>query len=352
MAATIGAFLDRWDALSDDAPIDMAQEMTALTLEVISRTVFSVDSAAMTDLIRDMLVRGFESAAAANILDVIPILGPMRMDRRRRRLAQASAPLDAAIEALLAERAKAPTGGPMDLIGRMMAARDAETGGRLTGKEIRDEIVTIYIAGHETTASTLSWTWYVLSQHPAQRARLEAELDAVLDGRAPTPEDLPRLTYTRRVVEEAMRLYPAAPGLSTRRALADDEVCGVKIPKGAAVNIMPWVLHRHRAVWDDPETFDPDRFSPERSAQRPRFAYMPFGAGPRVCIGQVLAMNESILALAALAARYSASLAPDAQVAPVANVTLQFRHGLPMVLHRRRQRPAASVAPALADASA
>jgi cytochrome P450 len=134
-----------------------------------------------------------------------------------------------------------------------------------------------------------------------------------------------------------MRLFPAAPGLSTRRALAADEVCGHTVPKGASVNVMPWLIHRHRRLWDDPERFDPDRFSPERAAGRPRFAYLPFGAGPRVCIGQVLAMNESILILAALAQRYSPRLAPGAQVVPHANVTLQFKAGLKMTLERRRR---------------
>jgi cytochrome P450 len=351
MAATIQSFLERWDALPDGAPIDMCQEMTALTLEVISRTVFSADSAGMGELVREMMLRGFESASEANILDLLPVIATLRMRARRRRLARASAPLDAAIDALLAQREGRPGDGRADLIGRMMAARDAETGGRLTAKEIRDEIVTIYIAGHETTASTLSWTWYVLSQRPAQMVRLQAELDELLAGRPPGPEDLPRLTYTRRVVEEAMRLYPAAPGLSTRRALEDDEIGGVKIRKGTSVNVLPWVLHRHRSLWDDPEAFDPDRFSPERSGNRHRFAYLPFGAGPRVCIGQVLAMNESILALAGLAQRYSARLAPGAEVLPKANVTLQFEKGLPMILDRRAPRRQAS-SPAGAPAAA
>ncbi|MBV8681984.1 MAG: cytochrome P450 [Caulobacteraceae bacterium] len=335
MASTIQSFLARWDALPDEAPIDMSEEMTALTLEVISRTVFSADSGEMGSLVRDVLLRGAETSAAANLLDLAPVIGPWRMRRRKRELAEASRPLDAAIEKLLAERESRGHEGPKDLIDRLMAARDAETGGRLTAKEIRDEIVTIYVAGHETTASTLSWTWYVLSQRPEPLARLQAELDAELGGRAPEPGDLARLPYVRRVVEEAMRLYPAAPGLSSRRAVADDELAGVRIPKGTSVNVLPWIIHRHEQLWEDPETFDPDRFAPERSADRPRFAYLPFGGGPRVCIGQVLAMNESILALAALGQRYSARLAPGADVAPKANITLQFQHGLPMILERR-----------------
>jgi cytochrome P450 len=339
-------FLARWEALPDGAAIDMAQEMKALTLQVIARTVFSTDSAEIIDLIGGTLSRGLEAAAEANILDLLPVISEWRMRARERRLAAHSTGLDEAVAALVKTREANLAAAPADLLTRLAAAKDEEAksgeaksgegGGGLSPKEIRDEIITIFMAGHETTAGTLSWTWYVLSQRPVEAARLGAELDAVLAGRPPRPEDLPNLPYTRRVVEEAMRLFPAAPGLSTRRALAADEVCGHTVPKGASVNVMPWLIHRHRRLWDDPERFDPDRFSPERAAGRPRFAYLPFGAGPRVCIGQVLAMNESILILAALAQRYSPRLAPDAQVVPHANVTLQFKAGLKMTLERRQ----------------
>ena len=340
IAASAREFLTRWEALPDGAPIDMAQEMKALTLQVIARTVFSTDSAEIIDLIGGTLSRGLDAAAEANILDLFPIIGEWRMRARERRLAANSVGLDEAVAALVKAREANLAAAPADLLTRLVAAKDDEArpgegNGGLTPKEIRDEIITIFMAGHETTAGTLSWTWYVLSQRPVEAARLGAELDAVLAGRPPTAEDLPNLPYTRRVVEEAMRLFPAAPGLSTRRAKAPDEVCGHKVAKGTAVTVMPWVIHRHRRLWDDPERFDPDRFSPERAAGRPRFAYLPFGAGPRVCIGQVLAMNESILILAALAQRYSPRLAPGAQVVPHANVTLQFKNGLKMILDRR-----------------
>jgi cytochrome P450 len=337
IAASARDFLVRWGALADGAPVDMAQEMKALTLQVIARTVFSTDSAEIIDLIGGTLSRGLEAASQANILDLLPVIGEWRMKARERRMAAGSAGLDEAVAALVKAREANLAAAPADLLTRLVAAKDEEGGGGgLTPKEIRDEIITIFMAGHETTAGTLAWTWYVLSQRPVEAAHLGAELDAVLAGRPPTPEDLPNLPYTRRVVEESMRLFPAAPGLSTRRAREADEVCGHPVPKGAAVTVMPWVIHRHRRLWDDPERFDPDRFSPEGAAGRPRFAYLPFGAGPRVCIGQVLALNESILILAALAQRYSPRLAPGAQVVPQANVTLQFKNGLKMTLERRR----------------
>jgi cytochrome P450 len=338
MAATARTFLTRWGAMPDGAPIDMAQEMTALTLQVISRTVFSNDSDEIVDLIDGTLARGLEAAAQASLLDLLPVIGEIRMRARERLMARASVGLDAGVANLVRDREANLAAAPADLLTRLVAAKDEEgEGGGLTPKEIRDEIVTIFMAGHDTTANTLTWTWYLLAQRPAQAARLHEELDRVLAGRPPEAEDLPNLSFTRRVVEESMRLYPAAPGLSTRRALADDVVCGHKVHKGAAVSILPWVLHRHRRLWDDPETFDPDRFTPERSAGRPRFAYLPFGAGPRVCIGQVLAMNESILILAALAQRYSPTLARGATVTPLANITLRPREGLKMKLERRPQ---------------
>jgi cytochrome P450 len=334
MAATAQAFLERWDALPDGAPVDMALEMTALTHQVIARTVFSIDSGEIIALLADALARSLDAGGEASLLDVLPVIGDWILDRRARRVARQSGPLDAAVAELVRGRESDLAAAPNDLLTRLVAAKD-EGGGGLSAKEIRDEIVTIFVAGHDTTANTLAWTFYLLAQRPAIAKRLHDELDAVLGDRTPTADDLAALPFARQVIEESMRLYPAVPGLSTRRALAEDEVCGTKIPRGATVSILPWVVHRRRKLWDEPERFDPDRFTPERSAGRPRFAYLPFGGGPRVCIGQVLAMNESILILAALAQRYAPELDPQAIVVPRANVTLQFRHGLAMRLRRR-----------------
>jgi cytochrome P450 len=326
IAAAGAAFRERWRALPDGAAVDMHEEMIHLTLEVISRTAFSTSSGDMIDLVNGTLRKGLDEAAKANLLDVLPIIGEWRMRARERRMARASAGMDSAIEALVADRAANMDQAPADLLTRLVAAQDLEGGAGLSPKEIRDEILTIFMAGHETTAGALSWTWYALSQRPAVLARLQAELDQVLGGRSPGPEDLPHLTFARQVIEEAMRLYPTAPGLSARIARADDEVCGEKIAKGTRIAVMPWVVHRHRQLWDDPETFDPDRFAPDKSRNRPRFAYLPFGGGPRVCIGQVLAM---------LAQDVSPRLAPEAEVVPMPRVTLGFRRGLPMRLERR-----------------
>jgi len=338
MTASAAALLARWDALPDGALVEMTEEMTSLTLAIICRTMFSADSDDVVGLVGQAMKNGIDVGADFGLLDVLPVIGEARMRKREAFMAGVFAHLDEAIYRLVAAREADRGAAPNDLLGRLVAAKDtegAQDARGLTAREVRDELLTIFIAGHETTAVTMDWLWYVLSQRPVQEGRLHAELAAVLAGRAARQEDLADLVYTRRVVEEAMRLYPAAPGLSTRRAVAEDVVCGRTIPKGANVGVAPWVLHRSPRLWEDPERFDPDRFSPERAAGRPRFAYLPFGAGPRVCIGQVLAMNEAIIILATLAQRYRPRLAEGAQIALHHNVTLRPRYGLKMILERR-----------------
>lgn len=337
IAQSTAALLASWDELADGAAVDMAADMTGLTLQIISRTMFSADSTDIVGLVEATL-GGNQKAFSFNLLVLAPLIGPFMFRRKEKQIAAVFRPLDAAIAGLIAKRENESGDGPPDLLGRLVAAKDLDTGSSMTAREVRDEVITIFMAGHETTAVTMDWIWYVLSQHPAEEARLQGELNAVLGGRAPTQDDLVRLPYTRQVVEEAMRLYPAAPGLSARQAQAADSLGGMDIPKGANVVVAPWVLHRHRRLWDNPERFDPDRFSPERSADRPRFAYLPFGAGPRVCIGQVLAMNEAVLILAALAQHYRPRVAPDCRVALQHNITLRPRHGLKMILKRRHCR--------------
>jgi cytochrome P450 len=253
-----------------------------------------------------------------------------RRNAFRRRL---FAPFDAVIHRLIAERASIAN-GRQDLLARLVAARDDESGQGMSSEEIRSQAITIFLAGHETTALALTWTWYLLAQHPLEEARLHAELDAVLGGRAPTYDDLPDLAYTRMVIEESMRLYPPAPFMA-REPIEDDVICGHDVPKGSHVAINPWVVHRHRRLWDDPLRFDPERFSPERSAGRPRFAYLPFGGGPRVCIGGSFAMMEAVQALAALAQKYRFRVIPGHRVEPRGVITLQPKYGMAMRVEPR-----------------
>ena len=324
--------MESWARLPPGAVIDMCGAMMRLTLQIISRTMFSSDSHEVAGIIE----RSFANSQAGSMPNMLDFLGlpawlaGWRRNAFRRRL---FAPFDGVIHRLIEDRAS-DAEGRQDLLARLVAARDDDSGQGMSSEEIRSQALTIFLAGHETTALALTWTWYLLSQHPAHEARLHAELDEVPAGRLPVYDDLPNLAYTRMVVEESMRLYPPAPFM-TREPIADDVICGHAVPKGSHVAINPWVVHRHRRLWDEPLRFDPERFSPERSANRPRFAYLPFGGGPRVCIGGSFAMMEAVLALAALAQKYRFRLVPGHRVEPRGLITLQPKYGMMMSVEPR-----------------
>jgi cytochrome P450 len=220
----------------------------------------------------------------------------------------------------------------------LLLARDEDgDGGGMSDKQIRDEAMTLFLAGHETTANALAWTWYLLARHPEIYARLQAEADAAAPGGRSTPrfEDLARLSYTLQVFKEAMRLYPPAYALA-RQAMEDVEIAGYHIPRRAIVLLSPYLLHRDPAVFPDPERFEPDRFTPDAERARPRHAYLPFGGGPRVCIGSAFALMEGQIVLATLARRVTLRLAaPDRPVEPDPMITLRPRGGIPMIVGRR-----------------
>src|SRR5205085_5805210 len=214
----------------------------------------------------------------------------------------------ALLDALFAERRRPGYAGGNDLLRRMATARDRETGHELSSAELRDEVLTL-AAGAQAPLRAMTWGFYLLTQFPEVERGLHAELEAVLGGRSPTPEDFPRLVYLRRFIDETMRLYPPLP-VMLRTALADDETCGRRIPKGSFIAIMPWIVHRHRRLWADPERFDPERFAPERTAARSRYAYIPFSVGPRTCVAASLGMAEIQIAFAVLAQRLRFRLVP------------------------------------------
>ncbi len=333
MAAASATFADAWRALPDGAVVDVSEAMNALTLTIIARTMFSEDGAAAEPAVAAAMA-ATDDLTNVGLLDVVPILSRWRMNARTRFFSAIFGPLDARIARMMAAREATPN-PPDDLLTRLMAARDTETGVGLTAQEIRDEIVTIFVAGHETTATAMTWIWYLLARHPNEAARLRAELDEVLGGRTPGQDDLARLPYARRFVDEALRIFPPTPGISTRIASRADEIGGVAIRKGAFIVMLPWVINRSRLVWDEPERFDPDRFLPERSKGRHRLASMPFGAGPRVCIGQQMAVTEILLITATLAQHFDLALASDAPLRLHHNVTLRPGGGLPMRVSRR-----------------
>ncbi len=334
MVASAEGMAKSWADKGRDAVVDIADEMTRLTLQVISRTMFSADGEDLGQLV-DHTLRKSTDNLDFNIFDIMPLIGPPRMKRKLARIHADFAAMDATMQKLIRAREKAPGAAPRDLLDRLIAARDGETGVRLSNDEVRDEVLIIFLAGHDTTALALTYTWYLLSQHPHVEAKLHDELARVLGGRAPVHDDLVNLPYTKMVIEESMRLYPPAPGLSNRAVLEDDEVCGMKIAKGKQVSVIPWLIHRHRTLWDNPERFDPERFSPARSQGRHRFAYLPFGGGPRVCIGMALAMTEAQLILATLAQRSRLALVAGQNIVLQHRITMRPRDGIKMVLSPR-----------------
>jgi len=334
MVETTLAFARHWDALPESAEMDIAAEMKALTLNIICRTMFSSDAEELAAHAGEAL-EFMQASLEFGLLDILPVIGRRRLRRKQDAIHAHFKHMDAAIYRLINEREKHRDEAPKDFLTRLVAAKDPDDGAGLNATEVRDEVITIFMAGHETTAVTMTWVWYLLSQHPAEEATLHQELDTVLGGRLPTAEDLPNLPYTRMVIEEAMRVYPPAPGLSMREAQEADELCGFKVKPGLQVMVSPWVLHRHRLLWDHPERFDPGRFSAESSAKRPRFAYLPFGGGPRVCIGATLAMTEAILILAVLAQRFRLRLKEGQQVTLQARITLRPKNGMMILLEHR-----------------
>jgi cytochrome P450 len=251
----------------------------------------------------------------------------------RRRGRAAVARLDRIVyDIIAARRASGEDRG--DLLSTLLHARDADDGSRMTDRQVRDEIMTLFLAGHETTAVSLSWTWYLLARHPEVEARLLDELRGVLGGRRPAVADLPRLRYTEMVVTESMRLYPPVYSL-TRRVAEPCEVGGHAIAPETVLVMSQWVVHRDPRWYDEPEAFQPDRWEHDLLKRLPRYAYFPFGGGPRLCIGNSFALMEATLLLAAIAQRFRFRLAPGAAVRPMLSVTLRPASGIPMVLSAR-----------------
>jgi cytochrome P450 len=325
---------DRW---RDGDTVDMDHEMMALTLAIVARTLFDADVDAEADEIGGALTE------VLRLFQTVFIPGMELLDRfplpHTRRFARARARLDATIYRLIAERRAERARGAErgDLLSMMLAAQDAEgDGGSMTDKQLRDEAMTLFLAGHETTANALTWTWYLLSQHPAVEARLHEEVDRVLGDRRATVEELPALVYTRMVLSESMRLFPPAYAIG-RRALEDYRVADVVIPRGCLVVVSPLVTQRDARWFPDPERFDPDRWTPEAQASRPKFSYFPFGGGTRMCIGDQFAWTEGTLVLATLAQRWRAELTAGQRVAMKAMITLRTRYGMKMVLRQRSE---------------
>ena len=328
MAEAARELVERWRA-SDGRLVDVAADVTRLTLEVLERTIFSDGLGRDTEDVRAAMRSYFDSIGRIDPLDIlgvpdfVPRIGQFGA---RRALALFRNAVDAII-ATRRRRMAEDSHTPRDILSLLIEAKDPETGHSLSEDGIKSNIITLIVAGHETTASAVIWSLVLLAQSPQWRRRVAAEIER--QGRGPV-EDIPdRLVETRAVLEEALRLYPPLPAIS-RVAIEADILSGVRIKKGSLIVIAPFVVHRHRRLWDDPDTFDPSRFLPDVRDTIDPFAYLPFGRGPRGCIGVTFAMQEASLILRAIVKSLDLDLRPDEPVWPVHRITLQPRNGLLM----------------------
>ncbi|MBC7976381.1 MAG: cytochrome P450 [Myxococcales bacterium] len=336
MTAATEEMLARWATRAARGPLDMQEEMFRVTLDIVGRTLLSqrLDNHSEEGVGKAMaaIVRLAEYAGS-------PIAPPRWVPTPANiRFKRAKQVTDDIVNRVIAERraanAKAAPGEPgaRDLLGMLMDARDDETNQAMTDLQLRDEVWTMIMAGHETTANALSWTLYLLARHPEAMAKVEAEVTAVLGPRAPGFEDMAKLSYTLAVIQESMRLYPPIWGLE-RKTVADDVIGGYPISAGTLILIFPYLVHRNPALWPDPEVFKPERFT--SGAERSRFAYLPFGGGPRICIGNAFATMEAQIVLAMIIQRYRFALAPDARIEFEQVLSLRPKHGMPMTITPR-----------------
>jgi cytochrome P450 len=337
MVEAANRLVRRWQRRPDGRVVDAALDMTRVTLDVLERTIFTTGVARDPDALGRAITRYFEGQGRVDPLDIfgfpawMPRIGRLRSRPAIRFFEEMVDELIADRRALLA-RGESPPG---DLLTLLLEAADPETGRGLSDIEVRANIVTFIGAGHETTANALSWSLYLLSQDDRARTRIEREVDDVLGDGPVEPHHLERLVYTRAVIDEAIRLYPPAPYMS-RAAIADDRIGSLDIPAGSIVAISPYVLHRHRKLWDEPEAFRPERFLAEERGRIDRFAYLPFGAGPRVCIGASFSLQEAVIVLATIVRAVRLDLVEGHEVMPVQRITLRPGNGLPMRVVSRR----------------
>lgn len=331
MTTASGEMLDRWQQSAQNGqPLDVANEFMRVTLDIVSRAMFSTDTTGFSEEIGRSLpiVLDRTNDRFWALVDTSGLPTP-----RNRRYWKALAALDRVVYQVIEER-RGSKETPDDLLTMLLETVDEETGEQMTDQQLRDEVMTIYLAGHETTANALSWAHMVISQHPEVQRKLHAEVDEALKGRTPTFEDLPSLVYTRMVIDETLRLYPSVWTIA-RTPVTSDEIGGYPIAPGVNVSLSQYVTHRHPAFWDRPEDFVPERFSREQSEGRHPYAYFPFGGGPRLCIGNNFALTEATLILAMIAQRYQVEWVSDQVVDLQPVVTLRPRYGIKVRIRPR-----------------
>jgi len=332
MTDTVSRALIGWEEPARDGrPIDVMEEMSRLTLTIVGRALFGIDLAdRASDVGRPLLIALEELTRYVLNPIALPLALPTPGHRRLRR---ALLDLDRVVLAIIEKRRREP-GEHDDLLAMLMEARDADTGESMSSRQLRDEVMTFVLAGHETTAVTLAWAVHLLESHPEVEAAVRREVRSALGDRRPELADLRNLALVRRVIDETLRLYPPLSALH-RQAIAADEIGGVPIPPRGLVFLLPYITHRDPTVWPDPERFDPDRFLPEAVERRHRFAYFPFGAGPRLCIGNEFALMEAQIALAMMLQRWRFEPVPGRPVSSEVRITLRPTDGVWM-----RLRPA------------
>jgi cytochrome P450 len=329
------AFAQRWEQKAKTGEtVDMIDEMMKITASIILKTMFSLDTDVDILHMKDAVETLIQSVSKLQFsLIRLPMWVPTAHHQRYN---AARKLVHDYIGGIIARRRAMPESEwPDDLLTQLMSARDEETGERMPDQQVLDESITIFFAGHETTARTMTFTWYALSQMPEVEEQFHAEADSVLGGRIPTVEDLKKMGYTLQVIKETLRLYPAAP-VYVRDAVANDEIDGQPIPAGAAMTLMPYLTHRHPDFWPEPERFDPQRWQPEREKAQHPYAYHPFASGQRICIGNNFSLFESHILLAILGQRFAPRMLAGHQPKLEMAGTLISTNGVPMVLRSRQ----------------
>jgi cytochrome P450 len=327
MVGGIVHWTEKW---RDGATVDMAEEMAGLAMSITAKALFNVDLSSRAAELRETLVTLLQATRFKNLALTSKQFEKLSLPFHRR-FARATEKLDAEIRAMIAERRKSECEGS-DLLSTMVRLHKQA---RLTDQKIRDQIVTFLTVGHETTATALMWTWYLLSENPDGAKKVYSEVDRVLGNRLPSGQDFDCLRYTRMVFSESMRLYPPI-WLMTRRAVRDVKIDGFVIRSGSYVHLSPFVMHRDPRYFPEPERFDPERWTPEAAAARPKFSYFPFGGGSLQCIGEGFAWIQGVLTIATLARRWRMRLVPGHRIELDPHITLRSRYGMPMILDRRK----------------
>ena len=332
MVEKTNSMLRDWESVGDGGELEISREMTRLTAEIICGTLFSDDIGGKTDQVYEAFARYQRSLGRVSVAELVGVsrILPRWGTRAGRRAAEE---LDSIVLDII-ERRRESGRHKEDLLSLLLDSRDPQTGAQLSERLVRDELLFLFLAGHETTASTMIWTWYLLSRHSEAEARVHEEVDRVLAGRTPTYDDVGRLDYVRAVLLESMRLFPPVH-VFARQNIRDDEIQGRRIPAGSLIVIAPYVIHRHRKLWDRPDEFLPERFLGERGRPRARYDYLPFSAGPRTCLGMSFAMTEMAIAASMIAQRFRLRLKAGHRVQPLGFLTLRPKHGLPMNVYRR-----------------